>query len=141
MMADPNYILLDHTADLGIRIRGTDLKDLFETAGRALLHLLVKGESPAETSSITVSLSAEDRCDLMVRWLGEILYLFEGERLVVTAFKVHSLTPSAIEATLETVPLDLTHHEILNEIKAVTYHQIEVAEKGNHWEARVIMDL
>jgi SHS2 domain-containing protein len=88
-----------------------------------------------------ISVSGGDLADLMVRWLGEILYLFEGDDLVVTSISIDSLTPSQLEATLETVPYDPEIHEILNEIKAVTYHQIEVSNKGDIWEARVIFDL
>ncbi len=137
----PDYTLLDHTADLGIKLRGTDLKNLFEAAGLTLMHLMIRGESPGKTHSINLSVSGEDLADLMVRWLGEILYLFEGENFVVTSIHMDSVFPSRLEATLETVPFDPQAHEILSEIKAVTYHQIEVTNKGKHWEARVIFDI
>jgi len=137
----PGYTLLDHTADLGIRVYGTDLKDLFEGAGRALMHLMVKAEIPNKTRSMKISVSGEDLADLMVRWLGEILYLFAGENLVVTSIRMGSISSSHLDATLETVPFEPEIHEILTEIKAVTYHQIEVTEIANGWEAKVIFDV
>jgi SHS2 domain-containing protein len=139
--AVPNYTLLNHTADLGIKVRGGDLRNLFESAGRALMHLMVRGKIPGKTRSLKISVSGEDLADLMVRWLGEILYLFSGENLVVTAIDMGSVSSSRLEATLQTVPFEPEIHEVFNEIKAVTYHQIEVKEKGNHWEARVIFDV
>jgi SHS2 domain-containing protein len=132
---------LDHTADLGIRVYGTDLKDLFEGAGRALMHLMVKAEIPSKTHSMKISVSGEDLADLMVRWLGEILYLFAGENLVVTSIRMGSVSSSALEATLETAPFEPEIHETLREIKAVTYHQIEVTEMPNGWETKVIFDV
>ena len=137
----PSYTLLNHTADLGIKIRGNNLIDLFESAGNALIHVMLGDNPPGKTRSMKISVSGDDLADLMVRWLGEIHYLFEGEDLVVTSVNIDSLTPSQLEATLETVPYDPEIHEILNEIKAVTYHQIEVSNKGDTWEARVIFDL
>lgn len=137
----PNYTLLDHTADLGITIRGANLIDLFESAGNALIHVMLGDNPRGKTRSMKISVSGDDLADLMVRWLGEILYLFEGDDLVVTSINIDSLTSSQLEATLETVPYDPEIHEILNEIKAVTYHQIEVTNKGDIWEARVIFDL
>lgn len=137
----PDYTLLDHTADLGIKVRGTDLKGLFETAAAVLIHLMVKGQSLSTPTSMKISLSGEDLADLMVRWLGEVLYLFEGENLVVTSTHMDALSSSHLEATLEAVPFEPEIHEILSEIKAVTYHQIEVTEKGHGWEARVIFDM
>ncbi len=132
---------MDHTADLGIRVYGTDLKDLFEGAGRALMHLMVKAEIPSKTHSMKMSVSGEDLADLMVRWLGEILYLFSGENLVVTSIRMGSVSSSHLEATLETAPFEPEIHETLREIKAVTYHQIEVTETADGWEAKVIFDL
>jgi SHS2 domain-containing protein len=136
-----DYTLLDHTADLGIKVRGTDLKDLFEGAGRALMHLMVRAEIPSKTTSMKISVSGEDLADLMVRWLGEILYLFAGENLVVTSIRMDSVSTSHLDATLETVPFEPEIHETLGEIKAVTYHQIQVTEKANGWEAKVIFDV
>jgi SHS2 domain-containing protein len=136
-----DYVLLNHTADLGIKVFGCDLKDLFECAGRSLMSLMLKQDPPLKTSSMRISVAGGDLPDLMVRFLGEILYLFEGENLVVALIRVDSISPTQVEATLETVPFDPQIHEILSDIKAVTYHQIEVAEKGNRWEARVIFDI
>jgi SHS2 domain-containing protein len=77
----------------------------------------------------------------MVRWLSEILYLFDGEGEVVTGVKIPVIFPSHLEAVVEKVPFDPDQHEIQHEIKAVTYHQINVAEKKDHWEAKIIFDV
>ena len=60
---------------------------------------------------------------------------------MVSSISKVDVRPSRLHAVLETVPFNPERHEIINEIKAVTYHQIEVAEKGDHWEAQVIFDL
>jgi len=137
----PDYTLLNHTADLGIRVRGSDLISLFEGAGKALLHLMVTIKSSGNLSPVKISLSGSDLEDLMVRWLGEILFLLQGEKLVVTSIKIRFLSPYHLEATLKAAPFDPRTHEILNEIKAVTYHRIEVVKRGDSWEATVIFDL
>jgi SHS2 domain-containing protein len=136
----PDYAFLDHTADLGINVRGKDLKDLFETAAKAMIHLMIVGESQAKASDMKITVSGLDLPDLLVRWLGEILYLIEGEYLVVTSIHIDFLSLSRLDAALKTVPFDPTVHEITSEIKAVTYHQIQVKEKGSFWEAQVIFD-
>lgn len=136
----PKYALLDHTADMGINVRGEDLKGLFEAAAKALMHLMIRGNSLAKTSDMNITVSGQDLPDLLVRWLGEILYLFEGEGLVVTYIHIDFLSVSRLDASLKTVPFDPTVHEILSEIKAVTYHQAQVIEKRSFWEAQVIFD-
>jgi len=136
----PGYAFLDHTADLGINVRGEDLKSLFETAAKALMHLILEGESQAKTTDMNITVSGQDLPDLLVRWLGEILYLFEGEGLVVTFVRIGFISPTRLDAALRTVPFDPAVHKIHHEIKAVTYHQIQVTEKGSFWEAQVIFD-
>ncbi len=136
----PDYTLLNHTADLGIKVRGVDLKDLFETAAKALMHLMTRGESPGITTEMNITVSGQDLPDLLVRWLGEILYLLEGEDLVVTSVHIDSIFPSRLDATLQMIPFDPAFHRIRHEIKAVTYHQIQVMNKGSIWEAQVIFD-
>ena len=122
-------------------MKGTDLQDLFETAALALMHLLLKGRSNITPSVKRLDVSADDLEDLMVRWLSEILYLFCGESEVVTGVKVPVIHPSRLDAIVETVPLDPKRHDILREIKAVTYHQIEVSQKNDLWKARIIFDV
>lgn len=135
------FEILDHTADLGIVVTGDDLKELFHNAAHALLQIML--EWPAEKGGKTqdISIKAVDLPDLMVRWLGEILYLFEGENRLVTQTKIHEITPDHLYAQIKTVPFSPTRHERLTEIKAVTYHQIEVIQKTGLWHARIIFDL
>jgi SHS2 domain-containing protein len=137
----PHYTVLDHTADLALRVEGTDLKDLFESAGDALIGLMVTGTTAAKPSPLEISLSGQDLADLLVRWLGEILYLLQGESLVVTSVALQVITPERLKAVVHSVPFDPEVHEILAEVKGVTYHQVEVKEDRGRWEARVILDI
>jgi SHS2 domain-containing protein len=137
----PDFTLLDHIADLGIIVRGRNLRDLFEMAAKSMMYIMVKGKPVDTTKTFNLSVEGYDLADLMVRWLGEILYLFEGEHELVTGVEITSVSHSNLDATLETVSFDTDLHEILCEIKAVTFHQIEVVKKDDHWETRIIFDL
>ena len=137
----PDFTLLEHTADLGIIVRGRNLRNLFEVAAKSMMYIMVKGKPADITKTFNLSVEGYDLADLMVRWLGEILYLFEGEHELVTGVEIISVSHSHLDATLETVSFDTNLHEILCEIKAVTFHQIEVVKKDDHWETRIIFDL
>ena len=132
---------LDHTADLGIMVTGLDLRDLFEKAAHSMMQIMIEGRPAGKPSSFQLSVSGEDYADLMVRWLGEILYLFQGEGKIVTCIEIRSITQSQINSILQTVPFNLKQHEILAEIKAVTYHRIEVVCENGRWKATIIFDL
>jgi SHS2 domain-containing protein len=38
-------------------------------------------------------------------------------------------------------PLDRERHELSHEVKAITYHQLEVKQTDQGWQARVIVDI
>ena len=137
----PQYTILDHTADLGVSITGSGLIDLFENAGRTLLHLMFRVRPDKKADLVQISISGNDLADLMNKWLSEILYLYAGENLVVTGTNIDSLSPISLIATLKTSPFNPKFHKIIREIKAVTYHQIAVTNENDIWTARVIFDL
>jgi SHS2 domain-containing protein len=139
--SESDVILLDHTADLGIMVRGVDIKNIFERTAHAMMNIMVSRKSAGKSHNLNLSLDAEDSAELMVHWLGEILYLFHGEKKVVTRLEINSISLSHLDATLEAVPFDTDYHEVLREIKAVTFHQIEVGEKDDQWEAKIFFDL
>lgn len=137
-----DFVLLDHTADLGMEVYGKTLPLLFEKAARALLRIMIGPNTGVGTHRARpVSISAEDPADLMVRWLSEILYLLDGEGLVVTQIAFRQVLPNNIAAEVLTRDFDPACDHIYCEIKAITYHQIAVNRKGNLWEARVFFDL
>ena len=135
------YQVIDHTADLGIIVKGPDIKSLFILAAQAMTDLMVKGDISEKTAIRDVLVEGEDFPDLMVRWLGEILYLFEGENLILNSTEIKSIGPMGLQATLTLTSFEPKHHEVLREIKAVTYHQIAVDKANDGWEARVIFDI
>ncbi|UCG63997.1 MAG: archease [Deltaproteobacteria bacterium] len=138
---DLNYQIIDHTADLGIVVKGVDVEDVFIRAAYAMTDLMVKADISEKGGKRKVLVEGEDFPDLMVRWLSEILYLFDGEHILVSAIEINSISPIRLRSTLTVVPLKRGHHEILREIKAVTYHQISVRRIHDGWEARIIFDI
>jgi len=136
-----SYQIVDHTADLGIIVKGVDEKDVFIQAAYAMTDLMVEGDISKKTVMKDVSLQGEDFPDLMVRWLGEILYLFDGENLIVNSIEIKSISPIQLKSTLTLSSFELEHHQVKREIKAVTYHQISVDKTKDGWQARIIFDI
>ena len=138
---DLNYQIIDHIADLGIIVKGTDLKDLFIRAAYAMTDLMVEGDIGENGALREITIKGEDLPDLMVRWLGEVLYLFAGERLITDTVEIGTLSPTKLVATLSLADFKPEQHRILREIQAVTYHQISVERKDGWWEGRIILDI
>ena len=135
------YSLIDHTADLGIRVTAGSLNELFAEAVRALFSLLVRSNRHPRTEKRFIAVEGLDLEDLMVNWLREMLYLFNGKDKAVASVFVSSVETTLIRAEVELYEIDFLRDEILEDIKAVTYHQIEVGPLKHGFVARVIFDI
>ena len=89
----------------------------------------------------TVEVGGDDWADLMVNWLRELLYLWNGEEQLVCAIAVEFLDRNHLRARVATTDYSPDIHSIRNEIKAVTYHQIQVGPHESGWRAQVIFDI
>jgi SHS2 domain-containing protein len=131
----------DHAADVGIRCRATSVDELFLTAARAMLEWAGPAPEGRESVSLRVSLEAEDLEALLVRWLQEILYLFDHRRLYFVAANSLRVADTALQGELLARPWDPSSCSEYQEIKAITYHQLRVCEEGGSWHASVILDI
>ena len=140
MLKKPSYELMDHTADIGVHVYGCDAKDLFQNAALALVDQLVETLDLIPRQEEQITIEGNDWPDLMVNWLREILYLWAGKAILVQSVQIESLSENSLAAHLWVDPFSLDRHTLKSEIKAVTYHQIQVFDTGDRWEANIIFD-
>ena len=135
------YCLIDHTADFGIQVFGSDSQELFTNAALALFDVITEMDGLTGRDSYNIKASGEDWPDLMVNWLREILYLWNGKEMLVKSIQILSLSENKIFAKIYFDAYKPDRHIIKTEIKAVTYHQIQVKSSPSGWKARVIFDI
>ena len=135
------FEILDHTADIGIIVHGENLRALFENAGEAFFHLITDLRKVKGRIEKRVSIGGESLDRLMVDWLSELLYLHDVENLLFKGFNVDSVGEDGLKAAVKGEPFQEGVHVIKTEVKAVTYHQIEVRQENRGWRAQVILDL
>jgi SHS2 domain-containing protein len=140
------YRQLDHTGDIGIEAEAPDEASLYACCAAALFGILAGDSKVEPRESITVEASGEDRAHLLVRWLGELLYLHETARWIFGEFDVvPGEAPGGgfrISARLRGERFDPSRHRLRTGIKAVTHHQAAVTRlQDGTWRARVIFDI
>lgn len=132
------YEILPHTANLGIRAQGGTLEELFLNALRGMASVLAPGalaEPPRAERS--VACTAADASTLLVDFLSEALSLSEVHREVYTSAAFGAFSETSLAATLRGVPVQ----EFARDIKAVTYHGVEVTKGEGGYEATVVYDI
>lgn len=135
------FEIIDHTGDIGIIVYGGDLSELFFNAGRAFFSLLTNLNRIRSTLERSIVLQSENLEELMVAWLGELLYLFDAKALLFRKFQLEEINRCSLKATAQGEFFQPERHVIKREIKAVTYHQVKVEKKSGKWQGRIIFDI
>ena len=135
------YQTIDHTADIGITVQAHSEEALFKEAARALSELLFGKRPFAATETTTLEIKGSDWPDLMINWLRELLFLWNGENMIPGPVGIRRIEAFKLDATVPVDRTGCTPLDVLNEIKAVTYHQIQVENDADGWRARIIFDI
>lgn len=133
------FDIIDHTADIGIVAYGAELKEAFVNAAYAMFSLMADLEEVNQTVSHEIEVEAEDRESLLVRWLNELLYVFDVERIIFSGFEITDFSDTHLKARGYGEPIDMTRHSLKTGVKAATYHMLEI-EKNDGYKAQVLFD-
>lgn len=144
------YRVLDHPADLWLELFAADLPRLFDQGLVALYDNLVALPDVRETESRTVAAAGDSVADALRALLAEALFLFDTQGFLAAGAtvtveggaSVEEGVPTAVRAELYGEPLDRDRHELLAEVKAVTFHRLQAeALPDGGWRATVLLDV
>ncbi len=137
----PGYVILDHPADLGIEAYGNNLNEAFQEAAIALTSIILDASSIEPIETQTIEISATDYEHLLVKWLAEILYLYDGKNFVCAEFDIENISQNFLKAKVEGETFDSQKHPTKLDVKAITYHQILVHSNEERGLIRVFLDI
>lgn len=136
------YKLIDHTADLGMEVTGRTKRELFTKAALSLMDIVVERKGTvAGVKEKALIVEGSDPADLLINFLREILYLFNGEALIIGKCEITKCGNKKLDARLWLEPYNKKKHTIKTELKAVTYHGLAVEKTKKGWRAMVIFDV
>ena len=138
-----NYKYFDHTADIGIEISGRTKKELFANAACAMFDVMIENQDGRKAAKQQKKIIVEgaDVSDLLINYLREILYLFNGEKFITASCEIIKFTDQDLQARLTGESFNNKKHVIKKEIKAVTYSGLSVEKVKAGWKARIIFDV
>jgi len=135
------YRLIDHTADIGIKVYGKTLKELFRNAAIGCFDNIADLDNVQLNRQVRFDVQAPSQEELLLSWLKELLYSFDTKKILFRDFKIEKLNPTHLIATAYGDRLNLKKHSVKEEIKAVTYHEFSLKHGPGGWTAHVIFDV
>jgi len=122
------YRLLEHTADAMVEIYGKDLEERFENAAYALFDQITDVSKVEPKGELRIILDAEEREQLLVDFLQELLFVQDLEDFVFSKFEVVT-DGKKLEAVCLGEKFDPGKHTKRSVVKGVTYHRLEFDDK------------
>lgn len=135
------YELLEHTADFGIRVWGKTLDELFINAAVGMYEIIADISKVTPKHSVDIELKAEDRDQLLRDWLAELLYYFNNKDILFSQFEIKDINGGHVNSTAKGEKINKAKHKLQHEVKAVTYHRLNIEQKEGLFTTEVIFDV
>jgi SHS2 domain-containing protein len=123
-----SYELIEHTADVGVKAYGKSVAEAFEHAAKAMFDIITDKSKIESVGQYDIELDSTDLELLLVDWLSKLLFLNGAKNLVFSKFEVR-IDGMHLVAHVYGEQYDVKKHKMGVEIKAVTYHMLQVHEE------------
>ena len=143
-------IIEDYTADIAFIAYGRNLEELFINSARAITSIQVDLGCVEPKECIEVNIESYDLLGLLRKWLEELVYWRDVKQIffskvadIVVNLKISAegVEEYKVSAKLCGERFDSRKHGGFVEVKAVSYHNMEIGKKDNMWYARVLVDI
>ncbi len=132
------YEILEHKADLKIRVFGKSKKDLFLNALLGMTSGLRPKLKTQNSKLKTIKIKSVDLNALLVDFLSEALYLSQTNKEVYFDVKFKKFSDNELRGEL----IGQKVERFGEDVKAVTYHDLDIKQKEDGiWEATILFDI
>ena len=139
-----NYKQIDHTADIAFKVSGESLEELFTAAAEAWRNSVVEETQYYKRESKAIEIKSSLQEQLLVGFLNELnYYLFTRKWLfnLVQKMKIKNENDAwVLTGEIEGMTLS-AEIEIKREIKAITFHQMNIEKIGNQYSTLLVFDI
>lgn len=137
------YRYLDHMTDAVIEAYGDSLEEAFENAARGLNDTMIDLKTVRPNKEIKITAVGHDLHSLLFDWLDKVMLLLVADGIVMSEFSVEIKQKGgySLEGVAKGERLDLDRHRYKVEIKAVTYHEMQITEEKGKATVKFLLDL
>lgn len=133
------YKILPHSADIRLEITASCKEDLFQGALKGMAYIIKANVSQKGVlKKEQIEIHSVDINALLVDFLNEVLAKSDIYNCIFNKIEIEKLTDNSIEGIIE----GRSVKEFSKEIKAATYHQLNIKQdKNGDWKAIVLFDI
>ena len=137
-----SYKLLEHTTDAFIEVTAPNLKEAFTISAQSVIDTTIDSSTVDEKDEMNIKVSGKDLKYLLFNWLEAIIYQLITEGFAIKRLEIDLQKKDQYEINAKSFgePIDLKKHNFKVEIKAPTFHLMEISEEKDV-KMRFLLDL
>jgi SHS2 domain-containing protein len=135
---------LDHVTDAIVEAYGSSLDEAFENSAKGLVNTMIDLEQITPDQEYEIVAKGYDVKSLLYDWLEKVMLGLLIDNIALSDFKVKISKNNGnyfLKGIAKGEVLDLKKHHYKIEIKAVTYHEMEIKQTENMITTRFLLDL
>lgn len=135
---------LDHVTDAIIEAYGSSLDEAFENSAKGLVNTMIDLKQISPDQEYEIVAKGYDVKSLLYDWLEKVMLGLLIDNMALSDFKVKISENNGnyfLKGIAKGEVLDLKKHHYKMEIKAVTYHEMEIKQTEDIITTRFLLDL
>jgi SHS2 domain-containing protein len=140
----PKFEIRDEiaSADFIFDAYGDSLNELFASCAAACFSAMTDLEKVAPTREFSMELRGDDIEELLYGFISEIIYLKDLEKVFFSVFDVDiGSDRKSLKAVVAGETIDYNKHTIKTDVKAATYHDLQITKLDGGFRAHMVLDL
>jgi SHS2 domain-containing protein len=135
------FRIIETTGDVGVVAFGDSLKEVFANTASGLFSVAANLSCIRKKMSLSFDAEGESLDALLLSWLNELIYIQEVNDFLGKEVDIKELSDKKISGELWGEKLDREKHLFGTEVKAATYHNLEIKTENGSWQITVIFDI
>ncbi len=132
-------------ADVAFEAEGRTVKELFQAAAAAMTNTMIRDlETVRQSVMRSFILKAPSVEMLLYRFLQELIFYKDAERLLFSCYELdidRKIPSGIIYVRAFGEEINPEKHELLADVKAISFHNFSVQRTADGWKASVIVDV
>lgn len=141
---NPNFKYFDTTADIGIETKSNDISDAFINSALGTMNLITDIEKIQTKITKDIYIKSEDEYGLLYDWITELLILLDSENFIASQYDINIKQENnlyILQGNISGDIYDTTVYNYKTEVKAITYHEMNIQKEDNKIKIKFIVDL
>ena len=130
------------SADFVVDAYGLTLDDLFKACAIACFSAITEIDYVESRNEFSIKIQGDDLNELLYNYIAELIYLKDTEKIFISYFDIRiSDDMKSLASIVRGEMIDYNKHVIKTDVKAVTYHSLNIVERDGRFETRMVLDL